>query len=158
MKLYHGTNINFEEIDLQKSKPNKDFGQGFYLSADFCQAQELADARVELAGGFPHILQYSFDEECLTSGELKVLRFEDYTEEWAKFIIANRNNNTCRPVHDYDIVIGPIANDRVGKQLWRYRNQDIDMPTLIKNLKFMKGITFQYFFGTERAIKYLKKL
>lgn len=34
MKLYHGTNIDFKKIDITKSKPNKDFGQGFYLSAD----------------------------------------------------------------------------------------------------------------------------
>lgn len=34
MKLYHGTNIDFAEIDLKKSKLNIDFGQGFYLSAD----------------------------------------------------------------------------------------------------------------------------
>lgn len=158
MKLYHGTNIDFDEIDLQKSKPNKDFGQGFYLSADFHQASELADARVELAGGSPVVLKYDFDETLLTSGKLRVLQFEDYSEEWAEFILANRNNSTGIPVHDYDIVIGPIADDRVGRQLWRYRNHDIDMTTLINNLKFMKGITFQYFFGTERAIKYLKKL
>lgn len=158
MRLYHGTNIDFDEIDLKMSKPNKDFGQGFYLSADLRQVKELAEARVELAGGVPIILKYDFDDRLLSSGELKVLRFNDYTEEWAKFIIANRNNLTNKPVHDYDIVIGPIADDRVGRQLWRYRNKDIDMPTLIKNLKFMKGVTFQYFFGTERAIKHLKKL
>lgn len=34
MILYHGTNTEFEQIDLKKSKPNKDFGQGFYISAD----------------------------------------------------------------------------------------------------------------------------
>jgi hypothetical protein len=38
MILYHGTNIDFDEIDLKKSKPNKEFGQGFYLSADKRQA------------------------------------------------------------------------------------------------------------------------
>ena len=32
MKLYHGTNIDFDKIDISKSKPNKDFGCGFYLS------------------------------------------------------------------------------------------------------------------------------
>lgn len=158
MILYHGTNIDFDEIDLLKSKPNKDFGQGFYLSADMRQAKELAEARVELVGGTPIILKYNFDERLLNNGELKVLQFDDYTEEWANFILANRNNNIKKPVHDYDIVIGPIADDRVGRQLWRYRNHDIDMVTLIKNLKFMKGITFQYFFGTECAIKQLKKL
>lgn len=158
MILYHGTNIDFGEIDLLKSKPNKDFGQGFYLSADLSQAEDLAEARVELSGGEPIVLKYDFDESLLTSGDLKVLRFDGYTEEWAYFILANRNNRANKLSHDYDIVIGPIADDRVGRQLWRYRNHDIDMPTLIRNLKFMKGITFQYFFGTERAIKHLKKL
>ena len=32
MKLYHGSNILIDKIDLSKSKPNKDFGRGFYLS------------------------------------------------------------------------------------------------------------------------------
>ena len=32
MKLYHGTNIDFSEIDFKKCKPNKDFGRGFYLT------------------------------------------------------------------------------------------------------------------------------
>ena len=35
MKLYHGTNRDFDRIDLMKSKPNKDFGRGFYLSTDY---------------------------------------------------------------------------------------------------------------------------
>lgn len=158
MKLYHGTNIDFDEIDLKKSKPNKDFGQGFYLSADLQQAKELASARVDLVGGEPIVLEYEFDEALFTSGELRVLKFDDYSEKWAKFILANRNNKSSQSVHNYDIVIGPIANDKVGRQLWRFSNHDIDMDTLIRNLKYMKGITFQYFFGTERAIKHLKKL
>ncbi len=48
MILYHGTNIDFDGIDLSMSKPNKDFEQGFYLSADMWQVKELAEARVEL--------------------------------------------------------------------------------------------------------------
>ena len=35
MILYHGTNQDFGDIDLTKSKPNKDFGQGFYLSREY---------------------------------------------------------------------------------------------------------------------------
>lgn len=58
MILYHGTNVDFDEIDLSMSKPNKDFGQGFYLSADLHQAKELSEARVELVGGVPTILKY----------------------------------------------------------------------------------------------------
>ena len=39
MILYHGTNVEFDVIDLAKSKPNKDFGQGFYLTADYVIAE-----------------------------------------------------------------------------------------------------------------------
>ena len=38
MILYHGTNADFGEIDLRKSKPNQDFGQCFYLSRAYAQA------------------------------------------------------------------------------------------------------------------------
>lgn len=50
MKLYHGTNRDFDKIDLSKSKPNKDFGRGFYLSADYEQALNMAQVKVEQNG------------------------------------------------------------------------------------------------------------
>ena len=158
MKLYHGTNITFDKIDLSLSKPCKDFGAGFYLSDHRQQAEELALARVELLGGEEIVFEFDFDESILKSNQLNIKLFNDYTEDWANFILANRNNNSPIPTHNYDIVVGPIANDRVGRQLWRFRNRDIDMDTLIKNLKYMKGITLQYYFGTERALKQLKRL
>ena len=157
MILYHGTNADFGEIDLTKSKPNKDFGQGFYLSREYAQAMDMAKTKVEqLETGTPIVLTYEVNDEQMAT--LKVLRFSDYSEEWAKFILLNRNNSKREPAHDYDIVISPIANDRVGVQLWKYENQSIDLPTLVHNLRNMKGITFQYFFGTKRAVKILKRL
>ena len=157
MKLYHGTNTDFNHIDIDKSKPNKDFGRGFYLSADYKQAQNMANIKFEQLGtGTPLVQEYFVDEKDIQ--KLKCLMFDDYTEEWAKFILLNRNNPLTTPAHDYDIVIGPIANDKVGVQLWKYESQLIDLPTLIKRLKYMKGRTIQYFFGTERAIKLLKRI
>lgn len=157
MKLYHGTNIDFEKIDIDKSKPNKDFGRGFYLSADYEQAMNMANIKFEqMEIGSPLVQEYFVDE--IEMQKLKCLIFNDYTEEWAKFILQNRNNPSTISAHDYDIVIGPIANDRVGVQLWKYESQLIDLPTLVKRLKYMKGITIQYFFGTERAIELLKRL
>ena len=157
MKLYHGTNVEFDQIDLLKSKPNKDFGRGFYLSADYTQAKDMAEAKVEqLESGSPIVLEYEADEAEWAN--LRVLRFDSYTEEWAMFILANRNNTSKAPVHDYDIVIGPIADDRVGLQLWRYETRSIDLPTLVRNLQYMKGVTILYFFGTERAINTLRRL
>ena len=157
MKLYHGTNMAFDVIDFQKSKPNKDFGKGFYLSPDYDQALNMAHIKVEQQQtGSPLVIEFEIDEEDMNT--LRLLRFEDYSEQWAEFILANRNNNTGKPVHDYDIVIGPIANDRVGLQLWRYESQLIDLPTLVSKLKYMKGVTIQYFFGTERALSLLKRV
>ena len=110
----------------------------------------------QLESGFPIVLTYEADDAAMA--ELKVLRFDEYSEEWAKFILLNRNNASRQAAHDYDIVIGPIANDRVGVQLWKYESRTIDLPTLVHNLRNMRGITFQYYFGTERAIKILKRL
>ena len=157
MKLYHGTNKDFDRIDLLKSKPNKDFGRGFYLSADYEQALNMAKVKVDqLETGFPVVQSYLVEDDALNA--LSVLRFNGYSEEWAKFILLNRNNPTEKPVHEYDVVIGPIANDRVGVQLWRYENRSIDLSTLVRNLQYMKGVTLQYFFGMERAIKQLKRI
>ena len=157
MILYHGTNKAFDTIDLTKSKPNKDFGQGFYLSREYSQAMEMAKTKFDqIKTGFPTVLTYEVDEQQMN--QLKVLRFDAYTFECSQFILMNRRNYTNKPMHDYDIVYGPIANDKVGVQLWKFENQMIDLETFTRNLHRMEGITFQYFFGTERAIKLLKKL
>ena len=70
----------------------------------------------------------------------------------------NRRNRTREPLHHYDIVIGPIANDAVGYQIRRFVSGLIDMDKFLDELKYMKGRTMQYFFGTEKAISYLSKI
>lgn len=159
MILYYGTNKPFEQIDLSKSKPNKDFGKGFYLTSDKQQAIDMAKAKIDQQGeGEVIVYAFEFDTTFLSSGELKVKSFDTYSEEWALFILANRNNFATTPIHDYDIVIGPIANDRVGFQLRRYIDELIDLETLVRKLTYMKGITIQYFFGTPSAISKLKRI
>lgn len=158
MILYHGTTVEIKEIDLQKSKPNKDFGKGFYLSADREQAVAMAEYKAMQIDATPIVNAFEFDERNLESAFLKVRIFKEYDKEWADFIFANRNNPSSECVHDYDVVIGPIANDRVGMQIRKYMEQEIDLPTFIERLKYMKGITIQYYFGTERAISLLKKV
>lgn len=63
MILYHGTNVVFDEIDITKSKPNKDFGQGFYLSREYTQAMDMAKIKVEqLGSGVPTVITFEADE------------------------------------------------------------------------------------------------
>lgn len=157
MILYHGTNINFEAIDLSKCKRGKDFGCGFYLSEDEQQALEIAQNRVKFQGGQIVIQKYEFDDSLLND-YLLFQRFENYSKEWAEFIYANRKNLHRENIHFYDVVYGPIANDSVGLQVRNLIEHNISLEVFLERLKYMKGITFQYFFGTERAIDQLKRL
>ena len=156
MKLYHGSNILIDKIDLRKSKPNKDFGRGFYLSDNEEQALEIAKFKTLTLGGEPLISIFEFDENIITNNTLKVKVFQDYSEEWADFVFANREG--LDNVEEYDIVYGPIANDTVGLQIRKLKSGNIDKVEFLNRLKYMKGITFQYYFGTENAIKTLKKI
>lgn len=159
MKLYHGSNMRVTEPDLSRSKPFKDFGQGFYLSAEEHQAKDQALSKVDqMKTGEPIVNEFLFDETLITSGELKVKIFDDYSVEWAEFVLMNRDSKIAQPSHNYDIVYGPIADDGVNYQLRRYWGGVITLPKLIEELKYAKGITFQYFFGTKRALKTLKAL
>ena len=158
IKLYHGSNIAIDRIDLSIGRKGKDFGQGFYLSPDLKQAQRMAQIAVEREGfGSPTVTTFLFDDAHLTDGSVHFQRFDAYTTDWARFIVANRQNRTSTPIHDFDIVFGPIANDRVGVQVQRYIQHYIDAERLVEELKFINP-TFQYFFGTERAIQLLQKL
>lgn len=159
MILYHGSNVEISRIDLSMSKPYKDFGKGFYLSADVNQAKRMAEQRASLMlDGRPTINRFLFDEELMTDGSLKVLTFNDYSTDWAEFVLKNRDINVNQPCHDFDIVFGPIADDGVTFQLRRYKAGVITLNRLVEELKYSHGITFQYFFGTERAISKLKKV
>ena len=158
MILYHGSNVKIEVPNLEKSKPYKDFGRGFYLSADKNQALRMAEQKtLQLLIGEPIVSEFEFDETLLQGNELKVKIFEDYSVEWANFILQNRDIHNQHPIHDYDIVYGPIADDGVTFQLRRYQAGTISIDELVKELQYAKGITFQYFFGTSLALEKLKR-
>lgn len=159
IKLYHGSNTKVNTPDLIHSKPFKDFGKGFYLSADKQQAWDIAFQKVKQTRTVKaEISEFLFDDSFLSNGELCVLNFSDCCEEWALFVLKNRDMKEPQPVHDYDIVYGPIADDSVTYQLRRYQGGVISLPRLIEELKYAKGITFQYFFSTERALQQLTAL
>ena len=157
MKLYHGSNVGIEEIDLSKSKTGKDFGCGFYLNPNKNQAKDLAEQKANFLGGEPEVSVFEFDIDNALNEGLKIKIFEDYSEEWAEFIALNRRNKSTNQVHDYDIIIGPIADDNVGVQIRRFINGYISTLELIEELRFKKPTT-QYFFANEKSIRFLKKV
>lgn len=112
IRLHHGSNIGIDVIDLALSKKGKDFGQGFYLNPNYNQALGMAQFKVDIFGeGSPLVTSFDFDDEGAREAGLFIKVFDDYSEEWAQFVVDNRNNNSDKPIHDFDIVIGSIADD-----------------------------------------------
>jgi len=103
----------------------------------------------------PVVSTFEFDESAITDGSLKVKVFEVYSEEWALFVLNNRNRKHPQPCHSYDIVYGPIADDRIVRQMRRFELGDITLQELMHELQYPHGITFQYYFGSENALQRL---
>ena len=156
MTLYHGTNADFERISLTIGLRYKDFGLGFYATPDRQTAIRMAQKRARLFGGVPTLITFELDEAALMS-DLKVKVFpEKACVEWLLFVDANRDRKNTEPIHDYDIVIGPIANDGVVLQLTNYR-EGIYSPEEAARLLQDRYLDQQYYFGTERAVRFLRK-
>ena len=164
VKLYHGSIYEFDTIDVSIGKPFKDFGAGFYLSPLKKHSENLAlrNRQIELMRVAQHkkkpsvnawIYVYEFDSDHLHS--LKPKNFPQADTEWMKFVVLNRNNH--KPQHDYDIVIGPTANDNTRASIQAFFagaygdiNSDSAVKMLISMLEPHK-LPVQYFFGSQRA-------
>lgn len=157
MRSFHGSNTEIKEIDLSVCKPYKDFGQGFYLTDIENQAMEMARRTAKIYDGMPVMNIYEFDEANLTNSSLKVKVFEKPDPEWADFVMRNRSKNVKQPCHDYDIVIGPVANDSMATQFRLVERGYISKKELASRLKY-KEFSKQLFFASEKAIKLLKKI
>lgn len=159
IKLHHGSYTTIDNIELSMSRPGKDFGRGFYLNPDYNQALLWAETRVRiLQEGEPTVTSYEFDLDRAILEGLNVKIFDDYTEEWAEFVVANRRNSSDKPFHTYDIVIGPIANDNVGRQIQLYMQGYWSIRQLIEKIKFTAKKSSQYFFGSEKALTFLTRI
>lgn len=155
MKLYHGSNTIIEQIDLSKCKPYKDFGQGFYLTEIKEQAEQMARRTSAIYGGEPVVTEFEFDETALNV--LSVKTFEEPSEEWALFVMANRSRNHLQPTHGFDIVIGPVADNTIATLFRNFDDGIIDLPMLVNGLKYKK-VSSQYLFHSVEAIKYLCRI
>ena len=156
MILYHGTNEDIETIDLTKGLRHKDFGKGFYVTPDKATAIRMAKKKARLFGGTATLITYEMDDTVFQS-DLKIKVFpEKACVEWLLFVDANRDRKNETPIHDFDIVIGPIANDGVVLQLTNYR-EGIYSPDEVARLLQDRYLDQQYYFGTERALSFLHK-
>ena len=161
MKIYHGSNVEIDKPDLSKSKKHKDFGTGFYLTTILDQAVERAIDMATRNGGEPIVTCFEFDDSNLVG--LKVKRFEGVSEDWALFIINNRNrdftdasNELSNHDNKYDIVFGPVANDNVRGSIVLFENGRYDIEDVKRKFEYKK-LNDQYSFHTSKSITHLTK-
>ncbi|MDR2898454.1 MAG: DUF3990 domain-containing protein [Spirochaetaceae bacterium] len=163
MILYHGSNTEIESIELSKCRPNKDFGRGFYLTSMKDQVESMAARTARIYGGSPCVTIFSFDEHLLAESSLNIKKFPTPSEDWASFVINNRNRNfrnitspECNSDNKYDIVYGPVANDDLALLFRQLVSGLISVEALVKQMEY-KTLTDQYSFHTPEAVKYLVK-
>jgi hypothetical protein len=112
---------------LSYCQPNKDFGKGFYVTKYYNQAKIWADRIGKLSSSAGYVTEFDFHEYAYGDEELRTLRFERYDDAWLDFVSYNRNKNNKVP-HSYDIVEGPMADDRVSRRIELYLDGEIRVP------------------------------
>ncbi len=163
MILYHGSNVKIDTIDLSKGRKFKDFGQGFYCTTIKEQAEFMAIRTTRRCQkGEPIVSRFELDEKIFEDKEIKVKKFDKPTEEWAEFILNNRNKYfkdidslVCNSDNKYDLVIGPVADDDIVALLWQINDSLSTVSDIVNRLKY-KELTNQYSFHTEKSLKYIK--
>jgi hypothetical protein len=157
MKVYHGSYMEINEIDLSLCEPYRDFGRGFYVTNIRKQAEHWANRKGRIAKSKGYVTEYNFIESVLEHWKFRVLRFTAYSEEWLDFIVMNRNPNSPVPAHDYDIVEGPVADDKVTLRLDTYLEGALSKEAFLEELKFFKH-THQICFCTHRSLQALERI
>ena len=166
--LYHGTIHQFETPDISKGKPFKDFGIGFYTSRDKRHAERMAlrNKDIELSRIYKkdinrHIdaLLYSFEFDLWNLNVLNIKEFKKADRAWMRFVIMNRAQKERQ--HDYDVVIGPTANDNTMTAIGLFFagaygdiKSDIAIDRLIEQILPDK-LPRQYFFGSMKSTGFL---
>lgn len=159
MKLYHGSPEIVIQPEIRVSPQRAmDFGQGFYCTTSHSQAEKWAKAKIrkgKMAKGYVNEYDFSYDNLGLI-----IKRFENEpTIEWLDFVIANRMNALFK--YEYDIVIGPIANDDAFSAIETYiAEKDYSQERKIQLIKTLKTYKLkdQILFHTKASLKTLRFL
>ncbi|MCQ2275651.1 MAG: DUF3990 domain-containing protein [Bacteroidales bacterium] len=149
MILYHGSLERIETPEIRVPNRTLDYGAGFYATTSFEQAEEWVRRRMrEAFANKGYVNEYSLNTESLE--HLNSLSFESPTEEWLDFVMRNRTERGF--THDYDVVYGPVANDKVYAAFALYEGGLLSKQNLIAELKTYKLVD-QYLFHTPKALE-----
>jgi hypothetical protein len=156
MQVFHGSNVRVETIDLAKSGDFKDFGKGFYVTKIRKHAHQRAMQIAKENGGKAVITEFKYYELYPERAGLSLKQF-NISREWVEFVIMNRDREIAQPIHNYDIIEGPIANDKITMQIQKYIQGKISIDTLIEKLTYSES-THQICFCTVDSLYALEAI
>jgi len=156
MQVYHGSNTEIFDIDLSKSQSNKDFGKGFYATKIRQHAESWAVNIARRYDKKPLVTEFTFYERAFEESRYNVLRFDDYNEAWLDFVVLNRAPAFTTNRHDYDLIEGPIADDKVQNRINDFLDGIITKSDFLSELTYHEK-THQICFCTINSLQLLKK-
>ncbi|HIG0361578.1 TPA: DUF3990 domain-containing protein [Clostridium sporogenes] len=153
MILYHGSNVIVKGPRIIKANRTLDFGYGFYTTTSKEQAVKWAkikSKRENMENGIVTI--YEIDDNIFEEDILNTKVFNGASKNWLEFVLDNRMKKGY--THNYDVVKGSVADDRVYACLNAFENKFMDFDTAIKELRTYK-LNDQISFHTGKALTYL---
>jgi len=155
MVIYHGRNLAVREPKILSANRLLDFGQGFYTTSSLEQAKRWAQRVKERKNSQEEVISvYEFDISKAEK-DLKIIRFDAPNNEWLHFVTACRIGKEAG--HEYDIVMGPVANDNVYATIQLFETGLLSEAETIIRLKVEK-IFDQILFHTEKSLNYVTYL
>lgn len=155
--LYHGSRGGIDGPIEPKSRTRCDFGSGFYMG----------DTEIQPAGLIvedPVPVLYTVQLELSKFDEDRILRLDG--KKWLHTILACRKRSeefnklelakqALQRLNKYDIIIGPIADDRMAEAIHRFENNSLTDKGLMACLQYI-NYGQQYVCKTEAACKAVK--
>jgi hypothetical protein len=137
MLIYHDSDCIVEKPEIRTSTRALDFGVSFYCATNYQQAADFAPKvyKRNKCKGKQIVNIYEFDYENLPSG-IKVSKFEKPNKEWFDLVLANRLKKHI--VNKYDIIYGPVANDRVYDTFIAYEDELLTYEQALANLEIVE--------------------
>ena len=158
MTIYHGSTLPIDNPVIDPLNVGRDFGPAFYTTTIQAQAERWAKRKCIIyknhADILPVVSVYEFDIEK-AKVDLNILEFTSASMEWIELVIRCRKEPNFK--HSYDVVIGQVADDRVGTVVNLVTDGILSKEEALPKIKFQHDNN-QIAFCSTKALQYLKFL
>ncbi len=138
---------------VSRGRGKTDFGKGFYTTTSREQAEKWAQIKRDRMGDEAHAIVsvFELDDAVLNNPAYHTRHFDGATAEWLDFVVGNRRGEVH---HNFDLIMGPVANDKLYATITLYENGILDANVAIEQLNTHQ-LFDQLSFHTTKACKLL---